>query len=331
MSETDTHPENDNCVTSTTESAQKEAERSVTPTTRNTLPKQETQPENVNDVLAKAKKASVFLWTLLHAQVCSTPDNQCIHKGCAEAKRILQHIKWCPSNAEFPCPSSHNGCQQSRKLLSHYRKCREIRSRQRRQGRAAQTTEACLICTLLARHDKTISQNALSITSPIAQLPSSSQKRNNQTNSLSTSFEKIYSPQVSRRKPRSKSVQFDLSHESKTSDTPQSMPPPAPRTRTYSVGSIGSVDSYDKLFSARRYTTGKENRPRAGSLDESKMPSPSYENDPTVEIEITSPSSTDEISLTEVEKQLPFRKRSVSCSLMTSHEGSKGCDTIMEE
>lgn len=69
MSETDTHPENDNCVTSTTESAQKEAERSVTPTTRNTLPKQETQPENVNAVLAKAKKASVFLWTLLHAQV----------------------------------------------------------------------------------------------------------------------------------------------------------------------------------------------------------------------------------------------------------------------
>ena len=171
----------------------------------------------------------------------------------------------------------------------------------------------------------------MSITSPIAQLPSSSQKRNNQTNSLSTSFEKIYSPQVSRRKPRSKSVQFDLGHESKTGDTPQSMPPPVPRARTYSVGSIGSVDSYDKLFSARRYGTGKENRPRAGSLDERKMPSPSYESDPTVEIEITSPSSTDEISLTEVEKQLPFRKRSVSCSLMASHEGSKGCDTIMEE
>lgn len=298
--------------------------------------------ENVTAVVTKAKRAATFLWTLLHAQVCkSCSTNQCHYSGCVEAKRLLLHIKTCPANGEVACPSGHNGCQQSRKLLNHYRKCREERARQRRQARLSQPNNFCLICTLLARHDKTISENSLAISSPLLQ--SNHQKRNTQpSNSLSSSFDKIYSPQVARRKARSKSVQFDLHRETKSADSPSAMPPPPPRSRTSSVGSISHFDQHSigsSVTNIHSFLHQKDgmSRPRAESLDERKLPSPGFDNDPTVELELRlrSQSSSDVATMDmggRGNRQLPFRKRSVSCSLIP--HGSKspnGCETIMEE
>jgi hypothetical protein len=326
--------------------------------------------ENVTAVVTKAKRAATFLWTLLHAQVritintdfaffillnhvpvrqnfkthknclvlyfyqvCKCDAGQCHHPGCNDAKQILLHINACPAKAEFACPNSINGCQQSRKLMSHYRKCREARARQRRQGRLNKQTNACLICTLLARHDKTISESSLSIISPLPPIPQKTQKRANQTHSLSTSFDKIYSPQVNRRKARSKSVQFDLNRETKL-DSPIAMPPPPPRSRTLSVGSMNtSMSCYDEHFaSGRKYPFSMKhaNRPRSESMEERKMPSPSFNNDPTVELELER--RFDESRETrKSQRQLPLRKRSVSCSLIPDEKFTKGCDTIMEE
>ena len=213
--------------------------------------------------------------------------------------------------------------------MNHYRQCRETRARRRRQ-RIPQQTNVCLICTLLARHDKSISESSLAITSP---LPATPQKtRTNQTHSLASSFDKIYSPQVNRRKgkARSKSVQFDLNRESKICDSPAAMPPPPSRPRTSSIGSmssIGSISCYDEHFAS-----GRTYRPRAESLDERKMPSPTFDNDPTVEIELRSP-RPDETIERKVKHQLPFRKRSMSCSIIPNdnEKDTKGCDTIMEE
>jgi hypothetical protein len=217
--------------------------------------------------------------------------------------------------------------------MSHYRKCREARARQRRQGRLNKQTNACLICTLLARHDKTISESSLSIISPLPPIPQKTQKRANQTHSLSTSFDKIYSPQVNRRKARSKSVQFDLNRETKL-DSPIAMPPPPPRSRTLSVGSMNtSMSCYDEHFaSGRKYPFSMKhaNRPRSESMEERKMPSPSFNNDPTVELELER--RFDESRETrKSQRQLPLRKRSVSCSLIPDEKFTKGCDTIMEE
>lgn len=285
----------------------------------------------------------------LSLKVCkSYATSQCHYAGCDEAKRLLLHIKTCPAKGEVACPSGHNGCQQSRKLLVHYRKCREERSRQRRQARLPQpaNNNFCLICTLLARHDKTISENSLAISSPLLPNPPHP-KRNNPSNSLSCSFDKIYSPQVARRKPRSKSVQFDLHRETKTTDSPSAMPPPPPRSRTSSVGSISHHFDHDdssmgsssvkKLYAFLQKQDGV--RPRAESLDERKLPSPSFDNDPTVELELRMRSQSQSSSDATMDiggrenRQLPFRKRSVSCSLIP-HHGSKspnGCETIMEE
>lgn len=289
--------------------------------------------ENVTAVVAKAKRAATFLWILLHAQVCKTCAGQCNYTGCDEAKRLLLHMKTCPAKGEVACPTGHNGCQQSRKLLHHYRKCREERARQRRQARFNQPNNFCLICTLLARHDKSISENSLAITSP---LPPNSQRRNNQTNSLSSSFDKIYSPQVARRKARSKSVQFDLHRETKCMDSPSVMPPPPPRSRTASVGSISHLDdtSFSSVREMQSFLKKDGGRPRAESLDERKLPSPCFDHDPTFELELRMRSQTSNNISMDVggreTRQLPFRKRSVSCSLIPNGK-STGCETIMEE
>ncbi|KAI2513668.1 hypothetical protein MHU86_808 [Fragilaria crotonensis] len=90
-------------------------------------------PDNgdVSAVVDKAKRAAQSLWVLIHAQNCRMGGDRCPHKGCVEAKRVLLHLKTCPSgNNSCSCPSDYNGCHQSRKLLSHYQKCREVRAKQ---------------------------------------------------------------------------------------------------------------------------------------------------------------------------------------------------------
>lgn len=281
--------------------------------------------EDVAAIVTKAKRAATFLWTLLHAQICNLSADQCPHQGCAEAKRILLHIKTCPATSDFACPTSHNGCQQARKLLLHYRKCKELRIRQRRQKHTS--NNMCLICTLLARHDKSIS-NSLCIPSP--KPPTPQKKRAEQSHSLSSSFDKIYSPQFNRRKARSKSVQFDLNREAKTAD----MPPPPPRPRTASVDSLPTLHQTASILRALPFAGSNKDhyRPRAGSLDEKTRHTETYVNDPTVELELRSnKQSSNCAELKQVKRQLPFRKRSVSCSVLPHQSTSSACDTIMEE
>lgn len=239
-------------------------------------------------------------------QLCTSSVDSCPHQCCENAKRIHLHIKTCPATSDIACPTSHPGCQQARKLLIHYRKCKEMRTRQRRQARHAQQIKSCLICTLLARHDKGISENfsSLRISSP---LPITPHKTNRRT------------------KARSKSVQFDLTpgikEKAKASYRPGAMPPPPPRSTLSRI--VPLKNSYHPF----RLKDG--NRPRSGSLDERRLPS-DMGNDPTVELELRATASDDPLQLKPVQRQLPFRKRSVSCSLLPN-EKPADCDTIMEE
>ena len=84
--------------------------------------------------------------------------DRCPHKGCVEAKRVLLHLKTCPAgNTGCSCPTDYNGCHQSRKLLSHHQKCREVRAKQAGMGRRTMTVHhVCLVCSLVARHAKSV-------------------------------------------------------------------------------------------------------------------------------------------------------------------------------
>ena len=124
-------------------------------------------------------------------------------------------------------------------------------------------------------------------------------------------------------------MQFDLHRETKSSDSP-AMPPPPPRGRTSSVGSISSLNQMVPFTSALSFVEKDRHRRRAGSLDERKMPTDSFGRDPTVELELRAQLPDETLELRRGEHQLPFRKRSVSCSLLPD-EKSTGCDTIMEE
>jgi len=327
MSETSTEAENKTVIrTSQNEKDStyiiaKDDDLQKNPSTKNANNDENT--EDVDAVVTKAKRAATFLWTLLHSQVCPIGSGKCRHQGCTESKRLLLHIKTCPATSEFPCPTSHSGCQQARRLLCHYRKCKDMRMKQRRQKQ--QTNNLCLICTLLSRHDKSIS-NSLSICSRVP--TSTPKKRSEQSHGLSSSFDKIYSPQVRRRKARSKSVQFDLHREAKTGDMPP--PPPRPRTTSVDVASLPTLHQTASILQALQ--TGKGHyRPRAGSLDEKRRSQDTFGNDPTVEFELRAPLRTNDLEAKQVESQLPFRKRSVSCSVVPCGKSPAACDTIMEE
>jgi hypothetical protein len=138
---------------------------------------------NVSEVVIKAKKAAVSLWTILHAQSCALPSHLsssggscnsssrprsnssvfCPHSGCGETKKVLLHIKSCPSAFdELPCPTNVQGCHSVRKLLGHYKACREMR-RQQHRGRSPfskaserQQQHQCLVCSLVARHARNV-------------------------------------------------------------------------------------------------------------------------------------------------------------------------------
>jgi len=118
----------------------------------------EADQEDVGAVVAKAKKAAASLWMIIHAQGCRLGPDRCPHRGCAETKRLLLHIKTCPAGPGFSCPV--RGCDSARKLLAHYRRCRDIRARQA-AGRCLkppgqQQQHVCLVCSLMARHAKTL-------------------------------------------------------------------------------------------------------------------------------------------------------------------------------
>lgn len=253
--------------------------------------------------------------------MCTNSAGRCPHKGCAQSKLLLLHIKTCPAaSGENICPKGHNGCQQGRKLLAHYRKCRELRAKQRRsRSKLQQQTNVCLICTLLHRHDKSISDNALYISSPFPPTSSSTQIRKNKARSKSVSFD------------------FDVHKETKIPDSPLAMPPPPPRSKTSISPCISSLTS--SFSKVHPILVNGNSRPRAESYDERSSRSSKTQIDPTVELEFlrARKGSMTEDNLSEQDdgRQLPFRKRSVSCSILSSEHNTGvvcvNCETIMEE
>lgn len=113
---------------------------------------------NVGELVAKAKKAAISLWMILHAQNCRLSDDVCSHRGCGETKRLLAHVRTCPAagRPNFPCPANCKGCNETRKLLAHYRRCKDMRLKQVGSGRrsGSQPDQSCLVCSLMARYAK---------------------------------------------------------------------------------------------------------------------------------------------------------------------------------
>ena len=261
-------------------------------------------------------------------------------------------MKSCNAGSNSACPHGYNGCHQARKLLSHYRKCRESRARQRRQIRLrqqqVQEPQFCLLCTLLSRHDRSVServtrsrQNSFASTQPIcmkvpvgdvsaeAQMLMSFKKQSNKNNGETTSS------------PSSKEI----------------MPPPPPRPRAISIGShipptlnnnyrrvapltrsADDDEAYNLLDLSRRPL-----RLRSESLDEGNRGSGKGPIDPTSEFDLRSSVNKgikhrirfegDEVLPSEEPGELPLmRKRSVSCSILSPNFSKLGtCDTVMED
>ena len=224
-----------------------------------------------------------------------------------------------------------------------------------------QQTNFCLICTLLARHDKEMTehlkrkkheqqrqrrQQMHSITesdssTEAAAIALTSMFTLSYAKSPTTSSHKTYNIQS-----HTKTVQFNLNaNTGENSHSDPHMPPPASRTRsrTSSMGSISSLLRAAKVKNKRPINS----RPRAESLDErrslsSLSSSNTYlPNDPTLELELIKPTTTFDIPNQEnnidhpvVTRSdgVPFRKRSVSCSCAVNESPSRRfCDTIMEE
>lgn len=136
----------------------------------------EDSPEQVSDravgtVVFKAKRAAASLWMILHAQACRLGGSGCPHRGCSGTKKLLLHVKTCAAGSDFECPQGYQECQQARKLLLHYRRCREARARQVGQlsgGRSLrQQQHACLVCSLVARHARTVLQGGKAPDAPM--------------------------------------------------------------------------------------------------------------------------------------------------------------------
>ena len=122
-----------------------------------------TPTPNVGELVSKAKKAASSLWMILHAQNCS--NGTCPHRGCYETKLLLLHVKSCSVGSGLGgClqPCSVKGCNETRKLLAHYHKCKAMRMNQQQQGatqqqqQQQQPDQSCLICSLMARHAKSM-------------------------------------------------------------------------------------------------------------------------------------------------------------------------------
>mmetsp|Transcript_16882 Transcript_16882/g.25229 ORF Transcript_16882/g.25229 Transcript_16882/m.25229 type:complete len:144 (-) Transcript_16882:477-908(-) len=143
------------------------------------------------------------------------------------------------------------------------------------------------------------------------------------------------------------------------------MPPPPPRPRTASTGSISCLLRATRTIGGEFYgtcndttsttftgptepltsftmSTASTHRRRAESLDENKHRNFIVANDPTLEMELRHGAEGGQsldnngVDSTDSEK-LPFRKRSVSCSVVyststSSHNvNNRSCETIMEE
>jgi len=284
--------------------------------------------KNVDVVVTKYKRAAAFLWTVLHAQGCELPADECYVQGCSDAKRLLVHIQSCTACAGHTCPISYVGCHQARKLIGHYRECRKKQHAQRKRGSKSQ----CLLCTLLGRHK------------PI---------KTRRDGICQASFERAESNIIGKEgvrtvvEPRGCTVVPVSPLALTRTPSAQIMPPPPPRPRTASLGSFKlSQNSPMSMCSLTLSESVEKNfceninsaicRARSGSLDNRSVDTKSstFEIDPTVEAHLAHPMRRDEniISCESPATYLPtqhrFRQRSLSCTNMSS---GGGCDTVLEE
>lgn len=308
------------------------------------------QSEGVVTVVEKTRKAAISLWTILHAQACRSKGNECPHKGCIDAKRLWHHMKSCNSGPNSACPHGYNGCQQARKLLSHIRKCRELRDRQRRQIRLRQQQvqgpQFCLLCTLLTRHDKNVTELI-------------KRSRQNSFSSTQSTCPAVVGDVSAEAKMLMSFKKQTNSNEEQNSppSSQECMPPPPPRPRAISIGSHippTSNNSYRRVAPLTR-AAGKDEaynllnlsrkpvRLRAESLDERKGSNRTCPIDPTTEFDLRSPvknsikhrirmEGDDILPSKDTGEQLMMRQRSMSCSILTPTFSKSGsCDTVMED
>jgi len=316
------------------------------PTHESEMKHNSSDDKNVDVVVTKYKRAAAFLWTVIHAQGCQLPVPECHVQGCSDTKRLLVHIQSCTASAGHACPISYGGCQQARKLIGHYKDCRKTQLAQRKRVKKSQ----CLLCTLLGRHKpiKTRRDGIYQTSSEHTEPNPKDREGLNAVVKARGSTVVPVSPMALTRGPSTRSTVVPVSPMVLTrSPSAQFMPPPPPRPRTASLGSIPlSHSSPMSMCSLTLSDNGEEKfgeninsaicRARSGSLDNKKVEATSsnFDNDPTVEAHLTHPTGRNEniMSCDSPKSYLPaqhrFRQRSFSCSNMSS---SGCCDTVLEE
>ena len=259
-------------------------------------------------------------------------------------------MKSCNAGFNSTCPHGYNGCHQARKLLSHYRKCRELRARQRRQIRLRQQQvlepQFCLLCTLLTRHDRNVTEQT-------------KRSRQNSLSSAQSTRPAVIGDVSAEAKMLMSFKKQTNSNEEQNSPTSsqESMPPPPPRPRAISIGSHippTSTNSYRRVAPLTRSANEDEAynllnlsrkpvRLRAESLDERKGRCVTSSIDPTTEFDLCSPvkkgikhrirmEGDDILPSEDSGETLMMRQRSMSCSILTPTFSKAGtCDTIMED
>lgn len=329
-------------------------------------PTQSSMSSEVESVVIKAKRASSYLWMLLHSQNCRLGVDRCTHAGCADAKLIHLHLKTCPVGNEFPCPSRTNGCLQARKLLAHYRRCRSIRARQMGQGASGKGPHVCLICSMVARQARSLLDSNASKSSSSQGVVAHKKGSGNSKCQIFSSlgFKAKIKPSSLSSKPESAAVQrrilssFSLTQDriAATSAEDWDMPPPAPRDPSESQslpasptdGFLPGVSSYQALEQTTRSKVSSIPmlRKRSESLGSDVLtgggghrgvtfaPRPEFldehNEDSLVAVELAS------AELLENGMSTPRRLRSASCHVLsspttTSLSADTKCGTIMEE
>jgi hypothetical protein len=231
----------------------------------------------------------------------------------------------CSAGPGAACPTKHKGCDDARKLLAHYSRCRDIRARQAGQN---QKQHVCLVCTLVARHAKSILDRSRS-TSP---------RKPNLTKHSISPFHPNGDGKVSIQCATPGSQFFQPSPYLSDS-SPQMMPPPMPRVCDNTARRYIRSDSLDSAMAHSQ--TSFAFRPRAESLDVPHTHPPALFCKPSLhpyqhhdspdlglEVEQRGESSPDMLC----EPRPNGRRRSASCTVFSTPSGTPlAFDTIVEE
>lgn len=265
--------------------------------------------------------------------------NRCAQTGCAEAKLLYLHMKICAAGPGAACPTRHKGCNDARKLLTHYRKCREIRARQAGQYPKTQQ-HACLVCTLVARHAKSM----FDVTpSPVQRRPNRKHTITSMSNALdgrlsfqspASGYSMLPSPPPNSPTNDGNVAAFVESPEvmqDKFGGDPRIMPPPIPRFAGAKSQKVNFIDGNVHISSLNeRFSSPipplNTTRPRSDSLPAPQL----YSEDYTALVQEERDQSSQRAHQ---QCQQNGRRRSLSCGGISALGGTSplGCETIHEE